>query len=178
VGAAAGSTVPDVIGTLTLPAGFMNYVGKRSRSAATRRKRRTVRPRPSRTSRCGGRGGLERCRRAGADRHQADDQHLVTAKTDQFYFCYDFKTTVAGAGATAGSILQTGGNYCNQYTSSSVATVPLCVLGQGPAAVGSLNLAGEARMDIVWLHTTGTDARRGAAGSHGQGTQLARCRRV
>jgi hypothetical protein len=33
---------------------------------------------------------------------------LVTAKTDQFYFCYDFKTTVAGAGATAGFDLADG----------------------------------------------------------------------
>jgi hypothetical protein len=158
VGVAAGSTVPDVIGTLTLPAGFMNIVG------------RTIEV-------C----GYATEASAGSTATISDIQvwwnaagsnaagvpvligtkpmtnTLVTAKTDQFYFCYDFKTTVAGAGVTAGSILQTGGNYCNQYTSSSVATVPLCVLGQGPAAVASLNLAGEARMDFVWLHTTGTD---------------------
>jgi hypothetical protein len=30
-------------------------------------------------------------------------------------------------------------------------------LAKGQRPVGSLNLAGEARMDFVWLHTTGTD---------------------
>jgi hypothetical protein len=45
----------------------------------------------------------------------------------------------------------------NQYTSSSVATIPKFALGQGLAAVASLNLAGEARIHVVYLHTTGTD---------------------
>jgi hypothetical protein len=158
VGVAAATTVPDVIGTLTLPAGFMNQVGKTIEIC-----------------------GYATEASAGSTATISDIQlwwdaagsnaagvpvlistvpmtnTLVTAKTDQFAFCRTLKTTVSGAGVTAGSIQQMGGWYQNQYTSSSVATVPLSVLAQGPAAVGSLNLAGEARIEVVWLHTTGTD---------------------
>lgn len=158
VGAAAGSTVPDVIGTLTLPAGFMNYVG------------RTIEVCGYATEASAGSTATISNMQLWWDAAGSNaagvpvligtipsTNTLVTANTDQFYFCYDLKTTVAGAGVTAGSIMQTGGYYINQYTTSSVATVPKTVLGQGPAAVGSLNLAGEARIEVVWLHTTGTD---------------------
>jgi hypothetical protein len=82
---------------------------------------------------------------------------LVTAKTDQFYFCYDFKTTVAGA-RRDGGFDPADGRQLLQPVHQLLGGYGAAVrLGQGPAAVGSLNLAGEARMDIVWLHTTGTD---------------------
>lgn len=158
VGAAAGTTVPDVIGTLTLPAGFMNYVGKTIEicgyaTEASAGSTATI----SNIQLWWDAPGSNAAGVPVLIGTNPSTNTLVTAKTDQFYFCYDLKTTVAGAGVTAGSIQQTGGTYINQYTSSSVATVPVVSLGQGPAAVGSLNLAGEARIEIVWLHTTGTD---------------------
>lgn len=158
VGAAAATTVPDVIGTLTLPAGFMNYVGRTIEvcgyaTEASAGSTATI----SNIQLWWDADGSNAAGVPVLIGTNPSTNTLVTAKTDQFYFCYDLKTTVAGASVTAGSIQQTGGYYFNQYTSSSVATVPVLSLGQGPAAVGSLNLAGEARIDIVWLHTTGTD---------------------
>lgn len=159
IGAAAASTVPDVIGTLTLPAGFMNYVGRTIEvcgyaTQASAGSTATI----SNIQLWWDADGSNAAGVPVLIGTNPSTNTLVTAKTDQFYFCYDLKTTVAGASVTAGSIMQTGGFYFNQYTSSSVATVPVLSLGQGPAAVGSLNLAGEARIDVVWLHTTGTDA--------------------
>jgi hypothetical protein len=157
--AAAATTVPAVIGTLTLPAGFMNYVGRTIEicgyaTQAANGSTATI----SNIQLWWDAAGSNAAGVPVLIGTNPSTNTLVTAKTDQFYFCYDLKTTVAGASVTAGSILQTGGTYINQYTSSGVATVPVVSLGQGPAAVGSLNLAGEARIDIVWLHTTGTDA--------------------
>lgn len=159
IGAAAGTTVPDVIGTLTLPAGFMNYVGK------------TIEVCGFATEASAGSTSTITTMQLWWDADGSNaagvpvlvgtiamTNTLVTAKTDQFYFCMDLKTTVAGAGVTAGTILQTGGFFQEQYTSAAVATVPVTVLSQAPAAVASLNLAGEARIDVVYLHTTGTDA--------------------
>jgi hypothetical protein len=105
------------------------------------------------------RGWLERGWRSGADRdHSRSTNTLVTAKTDQFYFCYDLKTTVAGAGVTAGSIMQTGGNYMQPvHSSSQWLPFPVRHSVKVRRLSASLNLAGEARMDVVWLHTTGTD---------------------
>lgn len=158
VGAAAGTTVPDVIGTLTLPAGFMNFVGREIEicgyaTEASAGSTATI----SNIQLWWDAAGSNAAGVPVLIGTNPSTNTLVTAKTDQFQVCYDLKTTVAGAGVTAGSIQQDGGTYCNQYTSSAVATVPVCTLGQGPAAVASLNLAGEARIDVVWLHTTGTD---------------------
>jgi hypothetical protein len=80
----------------------------------------------------------------------------VTSNADQWYGCTKLKTTVSGAGVTAGSILAGGGFLTASYgaaTTVSAATGPTI----GAAAVGSLNLAGEARVDVVYLHTTGAD---------------------
>jgi hypothetical protein len=159
IAAAAATTVPAVLGTLTLPAGYMNFIGKEIEicgyaTQAANGSTATI----SSISLWWDAAGSNA---AGVPVKIADlpiTNTMVTAKTDQLEFCADIKTTVAGASATAGSILQTGGHLCNQYTSSGVATVPLCVVAQGPSAIGSLNLAGEARIHVVYLHTTGTDA--------------------
>ncbi len=159
IGAAAATTVPNVIGTLTLPAGFMNYVGRTIEvcgfaTEATNGSTSTITTFQLWWDAAGSNA-------AGVPvlvGTIAMTNTLVTAKSDQFQFCMDLKTTVAGAGVTAGTIFQTYGYFQEQYTSSSVATVPVSVLSQAPAAVGSLNLAGEARIDVVYLHTTGTDA--------------------
>lgn len=154
---APATTVPAVLGTLQLPAGFMNYIG------------RTIRI-------C----GLAKEAAAGSTSTitsiqlwwDADGSNvagvpvllggpvvtatLVTANADQWQFCQDIKTTVSGAGATAGSILAGAGSLTESYgaaTTVSAAAGPTI----GAAAVGSLNLAGEARIHVVYLHTTGTD---------------------
>lgn len=154
---APATTVPAVLGTLQLPAGFMNYVG------------RTIRV-------C----GLMKEAAAGSTSTIAQIQFLwdadgsnvagvpvilggptitatmVTANADQLAFCQDLKTTVSGAGATAGSILAGYGYLAESY---GAATTVAAAAGPtiGAAAVGSLNLAGEARLHVVYLHTTNTD---------------------
>ena len=70
-------------------------------------------------------------------------------------FCTNLVTTVAGAGATAGTILPYAGQSTWGVTSAGVqpTSAPL----DTTAAVGSLNLASEARLHVVYTHTTGTD---------------------
>lgn len=159
IGAAAGTTVPDVIGSLTLPAGFMNYVGRTAEfcgfaTEASAGSTSTITTIQLWWDAAGSNA-------AGVPVLVGSlpmTNTLVTANTDQYAFCFDLKTTVAGAGVTAGSILQTNSWFEEQYTTSSVATVPKIVTGQGAAATASLNLAGESRLHVVYLHTTGTDA--------------------
>lgn len=154
---ASGTTVPAVLGSVQLFAGFMNHVGKTIRIC-----------------------GLAKEPAAGSTstittiqfRWSADGSNvvgvpvliggptvtatLVTGNADQWSFCQDLKTTVSGSGATDGSIAVGAGWLTQSYgsaTTIAAATGPTI----GAAAVGSLNLAGEARIDVVYLHTTGTD---------------------
>lgn len=157
---APGTTVPAVVGTVTLPSGFMNYVG------------RTIRI-------C----GLQAEASAGSTSTVTEFEFLWDADgsdaagvpvilhgarttstlpgsaADQWTFCQNLKTTVSGAGVTAGSI-QVGAGYLSE-TSGANGTATAVGWGTAPtvaaATVGSLNLAGEARVQIVYLHTTGTD---------------------
>ena len=71
-------------------------------------------------------------------------------------FCEDFQTTVASASATGGSI-QVMGGYLN--TSGVAITAAGQAAGSDPtiAAVGSLNLAEDARLNVIYLHQNGTD---------------------
>jgi hypothetical protein len=86
---------------------------------------------------------------------------LVTSNADFYTFCQDLTTTVSGAGATAGTMQATDGFLSESY-GAGVAGVGSTGPTLSPAAVGSLNLAGTAgftqRIHVVYLHTTGTDA--------------------
>ena len=154
---APASTVPAVVGTVTLPAGFMNYVGSEIQVCAYW------------TEASAGSTATVSTLQFLWD---ADGQNtagagvilggptvtatLVTSNADQWYGCTDLKTTVSGASTTAGSMLAGGGFLTTSYgaaTTVSAASGPTI----GAAAVASLNLAGEARLDVVYLHTTGTD---------------------
>jgi hypothetical protein len=70
-------------------------------------------------------------------------------------FCFTVATTVASASATGGSILPINANVAwgNTATGITASAAPLITT----AAVGSLNLASEARLHIVYNHTTGSD---------------------
>jgi hypothetical protein len=154
---AAATTVPAVMGTVTLPAGFMNYVGRTIRicgfakeaSAGSTSTITTVQffwdaPGSNTTGVGVNLGG------------PTVTATLVTANADQWTFCQDLKTTVSGATATAGSIVLGTGWLTESY---GAATTVAAAAGPtiGAAAVGSLNLAGEARINVIYLHTTGTD---------------------
>lgn len=154
---AAATTVPNVLGTITVPAGFMNQVG------------RTIQVCGSATEASAGSTSTitqiqflwdaDGSNTAGAPVIIGGPKvtsTLVTSNADAWDFCQTLMTTVSGAGATAGSMQATDG-----YISESYGAGVSGVGNTGPtavaAAVGSLNLAGEGRIDVVYLHTTGTD---------------------
>lgn len=158
IGTAAATTVPVVLGTVTLPAGFMNYVGKTveicgSATQASAGSTSTITQMQlwwdAAGSNVAGVGVL-----IGGPKVTST---LVTANADFYTFCQDVVTTVSGAGVTAGSLLATNGFLSESYGAGVAgvgSTGPTLVSN---TAVGSLNLAGEARINVVYLHTTGTD---------------------
>jgi len=154
---AAGSTIPQVMGTVKLPANFMNYVG------------RTIEV-------CGyvyssTQGASTVVQIALEWDAQGSDVTtglpvliagpvitgtLTTGTTGQFDFCQDLKTTVASPSATGGTI--TGGHgYLTECALTTCAT-PFTSPTMTVAAVGSLNLAGEARIQVAMIQTTSTTA--------------------
>lgn len=154
---APATTVPAVLGTIHVPAGYMNYVGKTVRvcglfTEASAGSTATV-------------VTLELLWDAdGSNTTGAPvivskipiTATLVTSNADQFTFCQNLKTTVSGASTTAGSI-QAGAGFMT-YSYGTVTTVAAAAGPTlGAAAVGSLNLAGEARIHVTYLHVTGTD---------------------
>lgn len=155
---APATTVPTVLGTINLPAGFMNLVG------------RTIRVCGEATNASGGTATVENIEllwdAAGSNTAGAPvivGQMQITAtqasSPENYSFCETLQTTVAGAGVTAGSVQPVFGNFT---LSEAAGTLHASGPDVKAAAVGSLNLAGTGgntqRLHIVYLHTTGTDA--------------------
>jgi hypothetical protein len=156
---AAASTVPQILGTLTMPVGFMNYVGRSIRIC-----------------------GLAYSTTQGAStvvaiKFEWDAQGsdvttglpvilggplvtntLTTGTVASFSFCQDLTTTVASASATGGSIRAVNGYLIESAlsTGSTPAAGPSDINMTG--AVGSLNLANAARIQIVMVQTTSSTA--------------------
>lgn len=154
IGAAAATTVPDVIGTINLAPNFMNVVGKTLRicgEATTTASTATIVNIQFQWDSMGQ-------NTAGAGvliGNLTATPAAALATTGHATFCQDFQTTVASASATGGSI-----NHVNGF--GSVGGVTLIAPGAlsdalTPGAVGSLNLAVDARINVIYLHTTGTD---------------------
>jgi hypothetical protein len=154
IGAAAGTTVPDVLGTINLRPGAMNFVGKKLRvcgEATTTASTATIVDIQFQWDAIGqntaGKGVVI------GDLTATPAAAIATA--GHATFCQDFQTTVASASATGGSV-----NHVNSF--GAVGGVSLIAPGAlsdalTPGAVGSLNLAGEARINVIYLHTTATD---------------------
>lgn len=154
IGAAAATTVPNVVGTINIAPGFMNVVGKTLRvcgEATTTASTATIVDIQFQWDAMGqntaGKGVLI------GDLTATPAAAIATA--GHATFCQDFQTTVASASATGGSI-----NHTNSF--GAVGGVTLIAPGAlsdavTPGAIGSLNLAVDARINIIYLHTTGTD---------------------
>ena len=154
IGAAAATTVPNVIGTINLAPNAMNTVGKRLRicgEATTTASTATIVDIQFQWDSMGqntaGKGVLI------GDLTATPAAAIATA--GHATFCQDFITTVAAATATGGSI-----NHVNSF--GAVGGVSLIAPGAlsdsvTPGAIGSLNLAVDSRINIIYLHTTGTD---------------------
>ena len=157
--ATVATTVPQVIGTLAVPAGFMNLVDKTIRVCGKEQM-------------TGASATIEQVQlwwdgagsdAAGVPVNIANLQAAAGPNTAAAYngnFCWTGHTTVSGAGVTAGSI-QGDFSIFDYY----LASAPVGSIFTGgdtfTAATASLNLAGGAgftsRLHIVQLHTAGTD---------------------
>jgi hypothetical protein len=156
IGAAAATTVPNVIGTVNFPPNYMNVVGKKIEvcgEATTTASTATIVDIQFQWDAFGqntaGKGVLI-----------GDDTATVTALVTAGHatFCQDFQTTVASASATGGTI-----NHVNSFGGvgglTLVAGGPLtdAMTGATNGGTGSLNLALDTRLNIIYLHTTATD---------------------
>jgi hypothetical protein len=160
ISVAAATTVPEVIGTIPVPTGFMNQAGRTIRicgqaTEASAGSTATIQNFEFLWDAAGS-------NTAGAPVIIGQLQltaTLVTANADNWSFCWSGQTTVAGAGVTAGSIMPVGGFLGSTFGAGALGNIGVDVKA---AAVASLNLAGTGgntqRIHIVWLHTTGTDA--------------------
>ena len=157
VSGSAATTVPTVVGTVNIPPGFMNYVGRTievcGRSGITTGSTTTIAKISFQWDSMG-----QNTAGAGVTIGAlAVTPATAFATTEMDNFCETFQTTVAGATATAGSINTAGGYIATSGVSAAAA-------GQAAGgdaltgATGSLNLATDARINIVYTHTTGTFA--------------------
>jgi hypothetical protein len=154
---AAASTVPQILGTVALPPGFMNYVG------------RTIEVCGYAYASTQGASTLVKIQfewdAQGSDVTTGlpviiggpwANGTLTTGTTGQFDFCQQFTTTVASASATGGTILAGHGNLVE--CALTTCATPFAGPNMTVAAVGSLNLAEAARLQVVMVQTTSTTA--------------------
>lgn len=157
IGAAAATTVPNVAGTINIAPQYMNVLGKKIEvcgDLTTTASTATIVDIQFQWDAFGqntaGKGVLI------ADETATPTAAIATA--GHATFCQDFETTVTGAGATAGTI-----NHVNSFGGVGGLTLlaggPLtdAMPGANAAGTGSLNLALDTRLNIIYLHTTGTD---------------------
>lgn len=166
VATAAATTVPEVVATIPVPPGALNFPGAQIRICGN-----------ANQASAGSTATIQNFEflwdAAGSNTAGApviigqlqETQTLVTGNADLWSFCDTFQVTVSGAGVTAGSIIPVAGQMVSTYGAGVLGTSGVDV--KMGAAIGSLNLAGTGgntqRLHVVWLHTTGTD---------GAGTQV------
>ena len=155
--AAAGTVVPAVLGTINLPPSFLNITGKTLRvcgeASATASAATIVDIQfqwDSMGQNTAGKGVLI------ADQTATPVAPLATA--GHATFCQDFTTTVPSAAVTGGTI-----NHTNSFggvgglTLVAPGALADAMTGATNGGVGSLNLAVDSRINIIYLHTTATD---------------------
>jgi hypothetical protein len=152
------TTAPAVVATIHLKPAAMNYVGK------------TIKVCGNLTSQGGSTATVDQVEFYwDADGSNATGAGVIIpgakitntlSATPALRFCQNLTTTVAGSGATAGTILASEGDLGETMsvaatTAANFFTVPNIVVAG--STVAALNLAQEARVDVAVLHTTGTD---------------------
>jgi hypothetical protein len=152
--AAAATTVPAVAGTINLPPQYMNVLGKKieicgeiTATASTATIIDIQMQWDANGQNTAGKGVLI------GDMTATPAAAIATA--GHYTFCQDFETTVVSASATGGSI-----NHVNSYgAAGGITAVAPGALSDAvtPGAIGSLNLADSARINIIYLHQIGTD---------------------
>ena len=148
------STYSTPAASIPLPPGFMNYVGKGLEVCGMLSKTSTTADTITAISLYWD--------AEGSNVTAGDPVLLETVQITQTLtaaatlpFCMDIQTTVASATATGGTILPGLGWLTEaQVAAGTIHTGSSAITF---ASVGSLNLALNARLDIVYTHTTGTD---------------------
>jgi len=147
---AAATVTPNVLGTINIAPGFMNYVGRTlevcgyatNASTSTDTIEAIQFQWDANGQNTAGKGvviGYENMTATG----------ILTMS-----FCQDFITTATGATATGGSINTAGGTLSGSAAALGVSGAGTNTL-IGTTAL--LNLADAARLNVIYLHTTGTD---------------------
>ena len=153
---AAGSAIPNVLGTYNVAPGLMNSIGKKMRVCGYATSSGASTATVLNLSLQWDSFGMNT---AGLPVKIADTaltpSSAFAGSVVNTSFCFTVATTVASASATGGSILPINANVAwgNTATGITASAAPLITT----AAVGSLNLASEARLHIVYNHTTGSD---------------------
>lgn len=155
ISAAEATTVPSVLGTINVGPGCMNQVGRTIEvcgKATTTASTATIVSIQSQWDAMG-----QNTAGKGVQIGNLSVTPVAAFSTTKVItFCEQFQTTVAGATATAGSINSVGGYIATSGVASAAA-------GQAAGSdattgtVGSLNLAVDARINVISVHTTGTD---------------------
>lgn len=154
---APATTVPTVLGTIPIPPGFMNQVGRAIKVCGEATNAGTNSATVENIELLWDAAGSNT---AGAPVIVGQMQITVTqaGTAENYSFCETLQTTVSGAGVTAGSLQPVFGNFT---LSEAAGTLHAAGPDVKAAAVGSLNLAGTGgntqRIHVVYLHTTGTD---------------------
>jgi hypothetical protein len=151
---AAQTTIGQVAGTIPLPPNFMNYPGRTIEVCGMLSKTSTNADTITNIQLWWDAEGSNVT--AGTSVELSNIQVTSTNTAAATYsFCQDITTTVAAATATGGTITPGMG----WLTTGQVAagTVPVGATNILFAAVGSLNLALNAKLEVVYNHTTGTD---------------------
>lgn len=161
ISVAPATTVPEVIATIPVQPGLMNFVGKTVKICGQ-----------ANEASAGSTATVQNFEilwdAAGSNTTGAPviigqlqlTATLVTSNADNWSFCWQGTATVTGSSVTAGTIVPAGGFLCSTYGAGVLGNCGVDVIGG--AGTGSLNLAGTGgntqRIHVVWLHTTGTDA--------------------
>jgi len=154
IAVAAQTTVGEVIGTIHLPPGFMNYVGRSIRICGLAFKTSTTADTISNIQLWWDAEGSNVT--AGTPVQLTDARVTATLTgASNYQFCQNISTTVAASTATGGTIIP-GQGYIMDATIAA-GTVHAAAPEALVAAVGSLNLALNSRIEILYNHTTGTD---------------------
>lgn len=155
ISAAEATTVPSVIGTINVQPQFMNYVGRTLEicgKATTTASTATIVSIQFQWDSM----GMNTAGKGVQIGNLSVTPVAAFSTTKVITFCETFQTTVAGVTATAGSINSIGGFIAT----SGVASAAAGQAAGSDASIGTtalLNLAADARINVISVHTTGTD---------------------
>lgn len=151
---AAQSTIGQVAGTIKLPWNFMNYVGRTIEVCGLLSKTSTTADTITNIQLWWDAEGSNVTAGTAVQLSNIQITQTLTAAAS-LSFCQDITTTVAAATATGGTIVPGEGWFTE--TQVAAGTIHAASTNVLFAAVGSLNLALPANIEIVYNHTTGTD---------------------